>query len=251
MSNRIGITILSLLVAAAVLAVVVVFMFRKAENTPASSFASSGKHSRKTERKADDDVSVKTAEEKLKPAGRIPVEEKAAEEVAEDAVSAVAEEIGWEEAVAVEPPAEEPAEEPVVEKPRRRRATVTEDIGRMNPMGGDQLPTKEEAIEEAWNVINAYREASPEEKQQIAAQLVMAQTIMNGFAQNADMLFQQMPPESRSEVVNSASASMELLTAVQEEMAGAVTPEEAAIFGGVLQSLRNLSESFSNAAQQN
>ena len=121
----------------------------------------------------------------------------------------------------------------------------------MNPMGGDQLPTKEEAIEEVWNVLNAYREASPEEKQQIAAQLVMAQTIMNGFAQNADMLFQQMPPESRSEVVNSASASMELLTAVQEEMAGAVTPEEAAIFGGVLQSLRNLCESFSTAAQQN
>ena len=245
MDKRIGIAIQSLLIAIAVLAVVVVFMFRKAENTPASSFDTDEKLTKTTERKADDDGSVKTAEEKLKPASRIPVEEKTAEEVAEEAVGAVAEEIGWEEAVAVEPPVEEPVEEPVVEKPRRRRASVTEDIGRINPMGGDQLPTKEEAIEEAWNVINAYREASPEEKQQIATQMAMAQSIMNGFAQNAGALLQQMPEESRSEVVKSASASMELLTAVQEEMAGAVTPEEAAVFGGVLQSLRNLCESFS------
>ena len=151
-----------------------------------------------------------------------------------------------------ETPAQEPAQEPVEEAPKPpRRRNVTEDIGRINPLGGNELPTKEEAIEEAWNVLNAYREASPEEKQQIATQLIMAQSIMNGFAQNAGALFQQMPEESRSKVANTASASMELLAAVQEEMAGAVTPEEAAIFGGVFQSLRNLCESFSNAAQQN
>ena len=138
-----------------------------------------------------------------------------------------------------------PEDNPVVEKPKKsKKANVTEDFGRMNPMMGE-LPTKEEAIEEAWNVLNAYREASPEEKQQIASQLVMAQSVMNGFAQNAGVLLQQMPPEMRDEIINTASASIDLIAAVRDEMAGAVTPEEAMVFGGVFQSLQNLCESFS------
>ena len=211
MSKKTGIAILLLLVAAA-LAAGVIFTFNKSEDVHTSAAGIDREDSKKAKEKAGGDSVVKEPEEKLKEPV-IAVEEKTPEEIAEEAVENVAEEIGWEEAVEEAPAVEEP---PVEQPMRTRRGNVTEDLGRMNPLGGGQLPTKEEAIDAAWDVLNAYREASPEEKRQIATQLIMAQGMLNGFAQNAGALIQQVPPERREEIINTASASIDLLAAVQE-----------------------------------
>ena len=155
-------------------------------------------------------------------------------------------------AVVEEPVVEEP--EPVVEEPapqprrQRQRRDLNSSINTMNPMQGQNMPTREEAVNAARDILASYREASPQEKQQMAMVMNIAAGFMNGISQNAGQFIQQMSPEQRDRVVNSAGTSLELLSAVQEEMMNDITPEEAQVFGGVFQSMRNLNESLLNSA---
>ena len=155
-------------------------------------------------------------------------------------------------AVVEEPVVEEP--EPVVEEPapqprrQRQRRDLNSSINTMNPMQGQNMPTREEAGNAARDILASYREASPQEKQQMAMVMNIAAGFMNGISQNAGQFIQQMSPEQRDRLVNSAGTSLELLSAVQEEMMYDITPEEAQVFGGVFQSMQNLNESLMNAA---
>jgi hypothetical protein len=147
----------------------------------------------------------------------------------------------------VEEPEPVPEEQP---KPRRRR-DVNSSINRMMPVQGDQvqgMPTREEAVDAAWDILNSYREASPQEKQQMAMVMNMASYMLYGISQNAGQFIQRMTPEQRDQLVNAAGSSMELLDAIQEEMMYNVTDEEMQVFGGVFQSLRGLNESLMNSA---
>ena len=155
-------------------------------------------------------------------------------------------------AVVEEPVVEEP--EPVVEEPapqprrQRQRRDLNSSINTMNPMQGQNMPTREEAVNAARDILASYREASPQEKQQMAMGMNIVAGLMNGISQNAGQFVQQMSPEQRDRLVNSAGTSLELLSAVQEEMMYDITPEEAQVFGGVFQSMQNLNESLMNAA---
>ena len=154
--------------------------------------------------------------------------------------------------VVEEPVVEEP--EPVVEEPapqprrQRQRRDLNSSINTMNPMQGQNMPTREEAVNAARDILASYREASPQEKQQMAMGMNIVAGLMNGISQNAGQFVQQMSPEQRDRLVNSAGTSLELLSAVQEEMMNDITPEEAQVFGGVFQSMQNLNESLMNAA---
>ena len=150
---------------------------------------------------------------------------------------------------AVEPVEEEPEPEEQP-KPRRQRRDVNSSINRMMPMQGDQvqgMPTREEAVDAAWDILNSYREASPQEKQQMAMVMNMASYMVNGIAQNAGQFVQRMTPEQRDQLLQAAGGSLDLLDAIQEEMMYNVTNEEMQVFGGVFQSMRNLNESLMNA----
>ena len=147
----------------------------------------------------------------------------------------------------VEEPEPEPEEQP---KPRRRR-DVNSSINRMMPVQGDQvqgMPTREEAVDAAWDILSAYREATPQEKQQMAMVMNMASYVVYGIAQNADQFVQRMTPEQRDQLVKAAGGSLDLLDAIQEEMMPNVTDEEMQVFGGVFQSMRGLNESLLNSA---
>ena len=147
----------------------------------------------------------------------------------------------------VEEPEPEPEEQP---KPRRRR-DVNSSISRMMPVQGDQvqgMPTREEAVDAAWDILSAYREASPQEKQQMAMVMNMASYMVNGIAQNAGQVVQRMTPQQRDQLLQAAGGSLDLLDAIQEEMMYDVTNEEMQVFGGVFQSMRNLNESLMNSA---
>ena len=148
----------------------------------------------------------------------------------------------------VEEPEPEPEEQP---KPRRQRRDVNSSINRMMPVQGDQvqgMPTREEAVDAAWDILTAYRESSPQEKQQMAMVMGMASYVVNGIAQNADQFVQRMTPEQRDQLLQAAGGSLDLLDAIQEEMMYNVTDEEMQVFGGVFQSMRNLNESLLNSA---
>jgi len=150
---------------------------------------------------------------------------------------------------AVEPVEEEPEPEEQP-KPRRQRRDVNSSINRMMPMQGDQvqgMPSREEAVNAAWDILNSYREASPQEKQQMAMVMNMASYMVNGIAQNAGQFIERMTPEQRDQLLQAAGGSLDLLDAIQEEMMYNVTNEEMQVFGGVFQSMRNLNESLMNA----
>ena len=147
---------------------------------------------------------------------------------------------------------EEPEPEEVQPQPRRRqRRDINSSINRMMPMQNDQvqgMPTREEAIDAAWDILSSYREASPQEKQQMYMVMNIAANMLYGISQNAGQFIQRMTPEQRDQLVNAAGASRELLDAIQEEMTGNVTPEEVQVFGGVFQSMQYLNESLMDAA---
>ena len=144
----------------------------------------------------------------------------------------------------------EPVEEEPAPRPRRQRQRrdINSSLNAVNPMQAQNMPTREEAVDAAWDILTAYREASPQEKQQMAMVMTIAAGLLNGFSQNAGQFIQQMPQDQRDRIVNSAGTSLELLSAVQEEMMNNITPEEAQVFGGVFQSMQNLNESLMNAA---
>ncbi len=152
--------------------------------------------------------------------------------------------------VVVEEPVEEPEPEPEEQPKPRRRRDVNSSISRMMPVQGDQvqgMPTREEAVDAAWDILNSYREASPQEKQQMAMVMNMASYMVNGIAQNAGQFVQRMTPEQRDQLLQAAGGSLDLLDAIQEEMMYNVTDEEMQVFGGVFQSMRNLNESLLNS----
>jgi flagellar biosynthesis GTPase FlhF len=147
----------------------------------------------------------------------------------------------------VEPEEEEPAPPPR----RRQRRDINSSINRMVPMQNDQIqgmPTREEAVDAAWDILSAYRESTPEEKYQMAMVMNVASYMLYGISQNANQFIQRMTPEQRDQLVAAAGASRELLDAIQEEMSSNVTPEEVQVFGGVFQSMQYLNESLMDAA---
>lgn len=152
----------------------------------------------------------------------------------------------------VEAPAEEPEEEEPAPQPRRRqRRDINSSINRMMPMQDNRvqgMPTREEAVDAAWDILSAYREATPQEKYQMAMVMNIASNMLYGISQNAGQFIQQMTPEQRNQLVNAAGSSRELLDAIQEEMINNVTPEEVQVFGGIFQSMQYLNESLMNAA---
>ena len=155
-------------------------------------------------------------------------------------------------AVVEEPVVEEP--EPEVEEPkprRRQRRDINSSLNSMMPMQGDRIqgmPTREEAVNAAWDILSAYRESSPQEKQQMAMVMNMASYMVNGIAQNAGQFIQRMNQEQRDQLIQAAGGSLDLLDAIQEEMMPNVSNEEMQVFGGVFQSMRNLNESLLNSA---
>ena len=149
----------------------------------------------------------------------------------------------------VEEPDPEPEEQP---QPRRRqRRDINSSINRMMPMQDNQvqgMPSRQEAVDAAWDILSAYREASPQEKYQMAMVMNIASNMLYGLSQSAGQFISQMSPEQRDQLVNAAGASRELLDAIQEEMMDNVTPEEVQVFGGVFQSMQYLNESLMDAA---
>ena len=150
----------------------------------------------------------------------------------------------------VEEVEEEPAEEPAPQ-PRRRRRDLNSSISSMMPMQNNQvqgMPTREDAINAARDILTAYREASPQEKQQMYMVMNIASNMLYGISQNAGQFIQQMSQEQRDQLVNAAGTSRELLDAIEDEMMFDVTDDEVQVFGGVFQSLRYLNESLMDAA---
>ena len=145
-----------------------------------------------------------------------------------------------------EPPEEEP-------QPRaRRRRDVSSSISRVVPVQNNQvqgMPTREEAVDAARDILYSYRDATPQEKQQMAMAMNMASYMIAGIAQNAGQFVQRMSPEQRDQLLKSSQASQELLNAIQEEMAFEVTPEETQVFGGVFQSLQYMNQTLLNSSQ--
>ena len=142
--------------------------------------------------------------------------------------------------VVVEEPVEEPEPEPEEQPKPRRRRDVNSSISRMMPVQGDQvqgMPTREEAISAARDILTAYREASPQERQQMYMVMNIASNMLYGISQNAGQFIQQMSQEQRDQLVNAAGTSRELLDAIEDEMMFDVTDEEVQVFGGVFQSL--------------
>ena len=151
----------------------------------------------------------------------------------------------------VEAPVEEPPEEEPQPKARRRR-DVSSSISRVVPVQNNQvqgMPTREEAVDAARDILYSYREATPQEKQQMAMAMNMASYMVAGIAQNMGQFVQRMTPEQRDQLLKSSQASQELLNAIQEEMAFEVTPEETQVFGGVFQSLQYMNQTLLNSSQ--
>ena len=151
----------------------------------------------------------------------------------------------------VEAPVEEPPEEEPQPRARRRR-DVSSSISRVVPVQNNQvqgMPTREEAVDAARDILYSYREATPQEKQQMAMAMNMASYMIAGIAQSAGQFVQRMTPEQRDQLLRSSQASQELLNAIQEEMAFEVTPEETQVFGGVFQSLQYMNQTLMNSAQ--
>ena len=149
------------------------------------------------------------------------------------------------------PVVEEPPEEEPQPKARRRR-DVSSSISRVVPMQNNQvqgMPTREEAVDAARDILYSSREATPQEKQQMAMAMNMASYMIYGIAQNAGQFIQQMNPQMRDQLLQSSQASQELLSAIQEEMAFEVTPEETQVFGGVFQSLQYMNQTLLNSTQ--
>ena len=151
----------------------------------------------------------------------------------------------------VEVPVEEPPEEEPQPRARRRR-DVSSSISRVVPVQNNQvqgMPTREEAVDAARDILYSYREATPQEKQQMAMAMNMASYMIAGIAQSAGQFVQRMTPEQRDQLLRSSQASQELLNAIQEEMAFEVTPEETQVFGGVFQSLQYMNQTLLNSSQ--
>ena len=165
------------------------------------------------------------------------------------------------EPAAVETPAaepektEEPEPQPVQvqtrQRPQRQRAQ-NDDFGsgidRIVPMQGN-LPTREEAVNFAYDVLDRYRNGTPEEQERIRAGAERTANLLNGISANTDRIVENMNDEQRQRLVDRISNSQELLSAIRQEMESTVSEDEIRTFGGVYMALRNLNESLLNAAR--
>lgn len=165
------------------------------------------------------------------------------------------------EPAAVETPAaepektEEPEPQPVQvqtrQRPQRQRAQ-NDDFGsgidRIVPMQGN-LPTREEAVNFAYDVLDRYRNGTPEEQERIRAGAERTANFLNGISANADRIVENMNDEQRRRLVDRISNSQELLSAIRQEMESSVSEDEIRTFGGAYMALRNLNESLLNAAR--
>ena len=143
------------------------------------------------------------------------------------------------EPAAVETPVEEPEKteepEPQVQvqtrqRPQRNRPQNDDfdsGITQIFPMQGDRgMPTREEAVNFAHDVLDRYRNGTPEEQDRI-----------------------RTGAEQRRRLVDRISNSQDLLTAIQQDMADSVSEDEIRTFGGVYMSLRNMNNALLNAAR--
>ena len=140
-----------------------------------------------------------------------------------------------------EPPAEKPKKTVKNTSPEVVEQTI-EHSERENP----ELPTEEEAIGAAHEFLDQYRNASPEEKQQMAMGIMMMQMILNSASQAPEFYLQQVPPEVRERIANLAADSQNLLYAVQDEMSYQENDEGVRLLSGLLQSFQNASQAFSD-----
>lgn len=166
------------------------------------------------------------------------------------------------EPAAVETPVEEPEKteepEPQVQvqtrqRPQRNRPQNDDfdsGITQIFPMQGDRgMPTREEAVNFAHDVLDRYRNGTPEEQDRIRAGAERTANFLNGISANADRIVEGMNDEQRRRLVDRISNSQDLLTAIQQDMADSVSEDEIRTFGGVYMSLRNLNNSLLNAAR--
>lgn len=109
-----------------------------------------------------------------------------------------------------------------------------------------ELPTEEEAIGAAHEFLDQYRNASPEEKQQMAMGIMMLQMVLNSASQAPEFYLQQVPPEVRERIANLAADSQNILYAVQDEMSYQENDEGVRLLSGLLQSFQNASQAFSD-----
>lgn len=172
---------------------------------------------------------------------------------------------GKEPPVPAEPAAVEPAAEPekteepeprpvrvqTRQRPQRQRAQ-NDDFGsgidRIVPMQGN-LPTREEAVNFAYDVLDRYRNGTPEEQERIRAGAERTANFLNGISANADRIVENMNDEQRRRLVERIGNSQELLSAIRQEMESSVSEDEIRTFGGAYMALRNLNESLLNAAR--
>lgn len=137
------------------------------------------------------------------------------------------------------------------QRPQRQRAQ-NDDFGsgidRIVPMQGN-LPTREEAVNFAYDVLDRYRNGTPEEQERIRAGAERAANYLNGISANADRIVENMNDEQRRRLAERVSNSQELLSAIRQEMESSVSEDEIRTFGGAYMALRNLNESLLNAAR--
>ena len=129
---------------------------------------------------------------------------------------------------------------------------VTAVLSGMLPMvGGDSgLFSKDDAVKAFQDLLKLYRESSPEEKQQVVLAVSLMQGVISTLSISSGMLLQQMEPEDREQVVESASSTVKILSEAQKEVTAKMTDDEKKVFGGLFQSLQNFCESFLKAAKK-
>ena len=157
----------------------------------------------------------------------------------------------------VEAPAEEPAEEPAVEEPapekkKRAKRDAASTFTSISPIGMDsqiqEMPTKEEVIDYAYEMLDYYRNYTEEEKMQMQMAMGVMQYYMEAMRMNIAEYVQQLDFDQRMQLAQVADESRELLDALQLEMSRAATDEEIAVFGGALQSMQAMNDSLLKAA---
>ena len=101
----------------------------------------------------------------------------------------------------------------------------------------------------AYDVLDRYRNGTPEEQERIRAGAERTANLLNGISANADRIVENMNDEQRQRLVDRISNSQELLSAIRQEMESSVSEDEIRTFGGVYMALSNLNESLLNAAR--
>lgn len=152
------------------------------------------------------------------------------------------------EEVVEEPPAvEEPA--PRARRSRRSNVNLNAGFNSMMPIQQNGMPqqveARENAIQGARDIVQRYRDATPEEKQATQFGVAIIAAVMNGLANNAGRFMERMTPEQREEAIRNAQEAQGTLNAIAAEFGGdAMSEEERNVFGGAFTSLNRLNQSI-------